>query len=240
MDEPWFDPRLVCIRFIVYILALREILPWVFRFPTVSIFPPVFHTHLDLNTVVVREITSRSLRTFKQMIFSVIGGAWHRRFSFNFSVVLRRFCNCNILDSKIDCLDIRSIKVDPSTSQNFFIAIGHLSHALTTDLVTWNFLVLHGVHISPVCAKYSVLRKHTTSWSKHNQDWRQQLNFSNESSMWNSDLDLVNPWCLSLFIFFDVLLTVHLSIFILVINQLDAQNFCFYKNFVPQVDYLLG
>jgi len=27
--------------------------------------------------------------------------------------------------------------------------------------------------------------------------------------------------------FFDVLLTVHLSIFILVINQLDAQNFCF-------------
>jgi len=29
------------------------------------------------------------------------------------------------------------------------------------------------------------------------------------------------------FIFFDVLLTVHLSIFISVINQLDAQNFCF-------------
>ena len=27
--------------------------------------------------------------------------------------------------------------------------------------------------------------------------------------------------------YFDVLLTVHLSIFILVINQLDAQNFCF-------------
>jgi len=28
-------------------------------------------------------------------------------------------------------------------------------------------------------------------------------------------------------LFFYVLLTVHLSIFILVINQLDAQNFCF-------------
>ena len=28
---------------------------------------------------------------------------------------------------------------------------------------------------------------------------------------------------------FDVLLTVHLSIFISVINQLDAQNFCFTK-----------
>jgi len=28
-------------------------------------------------------------------------------------------------------------------------------------------------------------------------------------------------------IFFDVLLTVHLSIFISMINQLDAQNFCF-------------
>jgi len=29
------------------------------------------------------------------------------------------------------------------------------------------------------------------------------------------------------FFFFDVLLTVHLSIFISVTNQLDAQNFCF-------------
>ena len=28
-------------------------------------------------------------------------------------------------------------------------------------------------------------------------------------------------------VFFDVLLTVHLSIFISLINQLDAQNFCF-------------
>jgi len=28
-----------------------------------------------------------------------------------------------------------------------------------------------------------------------------------------------------IYLFFDVLLTVHLSIFILVINQLDAQNF---------------
>jgi len=31
-------------------------------------------------------------------------------------------------------------------------------------------------------------------------------------------------------IFFNVLLTVHLSIFILVINQLDAQSFCFTIN----------
>jgi len=31
--------------------------------------------------------------------------------------------------------------------------------------------------------------------------------------------------CEHLHLFFDVLLTVHLSIFILVINQLDAQNF---------------
>ena len=31
---------------------------------------------------------------------------------------------------------------------------------------------------------------------------------------------------------FDVLLTVHLSIFILVINQLDAQNFCFTISFI--------
>jgi len=34
-------------------------------------------------------------------------------------------------------------------------------------------------------------------------------------------------WQLHVRGFFDVLLTVHLSIFILVINQLDAQNFCF-------------
>jgi len=31
---------------------------------------------------------------------------------------------------------------------------------------------------------------------------------------------------------FDVLLTVHLSIFILVINQLDAQNILFYNKFI--------
>jgi len=31
----------------------------------------------------------------------------------------------------------------------------------------------------------------------------------------------------------DVLLTVHLSIFISVINQLDAQNFCFTVRLVP-------
>ena len=33
-------------------------------------------------------------------------------------------------------------------------------------------------------------------------------------------------------IFFDVLLTVHLTIFISVINQLDAQNFCFTISFI--------
>jgi len=33
--------------------------------------------------------------------------------------------------------------------------------------------------------------------------------------------------CLTIYIYFDVLLTVHLSIFISVINQLDAKNFCF-------------
>jgi len=31
-------------------------------------------------------------------------------------------------------------------------------------------------------------------------------------------------------VFFDVLPTVHLSIFVLVLNQLDAQNFCFTIN----------
>jgi len=36
-------------------------------------------------------------------------------------------------------------------------------------------------------------------------------------------VDYVNPD----YLFFDVLLTVHLSIFISVINQLHAQNFCF-------------
>jgi len=42
-------------------------------------------------------------------------------------------------------------------------------------------------------------------------------------------VDFVMCGCFSLTIvkFFDVLLTVHLSIFMSVINQLDAQNFCF-------------
>jgi len=32
--------------------------------------------------------------------------------------------------------------------------------------------------------------------------------------------------------YFDVLLTLHLNIFILVINELDAQNFLFYNKFI--------
>jgi len=45
-------------------------------------------------------------------------------------------------------------------------------------------------------------------------------------------ITIVAPTCFglhksSLRIFFNVLLTVHFSIFILVINQLDAQNICF-------------
>jgi len=36
--------------------------------------------------------------------------------------------------------------------------------------------------------------------------------------------------------FFDVLLTVHLSVFILVINQLDAQNL-FYNRFISKLYY---
>jgi len=45
-----------------------------------------------------------------------------------------------------------------------------------------------------------------------------------------SDLDITIPWRINpkhQRLNFDVLLTVHLSIFISVINQLDAQNFCF-------------
>jgi len=33
-------------------------------------------------------------------------------------------------------------------------------------------------------------------------------------------------------LFFDVLLTVHLSVFISVFNQLDAQHFCFTISFI--------
>ena len=39
----------------------------------------------------------------------------------------------------------------------------------------------------------------------------------------------VDRLCINSNWYFDVLLTVHLSIFISVINQLDAQNFCFNK-----------
>ena len=37
----------------------------------------------------------------------------------------------------------------------------------------------------------------------------------------------VTRYCIKILFSFDVLLTVHFSIFILVINQLGAQNFCF-------------
>jgi len=40
---------------------------------------------------------------------------------------------------------------------------------------------------------------------------------------WKTNIDMIIPKFSTAF--FDVLLTVHLSIFILVINQLDAQNF---------------
>jgi len=40
-------------------------------------------------------------------------------------------------------------------------------------------------------------------------------------STYNSDINCIHSFL------FDVLLTVHLSIFISVINQLDAQHFCF-------------
>ena len=36
---------------------------------------------------------------------------------------------------------------------------------------------------------------------------------------------------------FDVLLTVHFSIYILVINQLDAQNFCFTLSLFRSLGY---
>jgi len=42
-----------------------------------------------------------------------------------------------------------------------------------------------------------------------------------------SPLSTYASWC-----DFDVLLTMRLSIFILVINQLDAQNFCFTISFI--------
>jgi len=44
------------------------------------------------------------------------------------------------------------------------------------------------------------------------------------------DAELANAWTTKLS--FDFLLTVHLSIFITVFNQLDAQNFCFTINFI--------
>lgn len=140
--------------FIVYKLALREMLPWGFLFYTVSIFPPIFHTHHDRNTVVVREIRSRSLRTVKQTAFSVIGGAWDRRFSCNFSV--------GSATETFWILVIRSLNADPSISQSCVTVIGLLSHVLTTDLIAWNFPARHGVNFFSVCAKYPVLRKHAT------------------------------------------------------------------------------
>jgi len=49
MDEPWFDPRLVCMRVIVYNLALREMCPEFFGFlPSVS-----FHQCTTLTLILI-------------------------------------------------------------------------------------------------------------------------------------------------------------------------------------------
>ena len=43
---------------------------------------------------------------------------------------------------------------------------------------------------------------------------------------------MINRLASVIIVYFDVLLTVHLSIFYSLINQLDAQNFLFYSKFI--------
>jgi hypothetical protein len=69
---PWrarFDPRSVRVRFVVDKLALGQAFVRVFRVSSVSIIPPLLHTHLNLHVTFTRA-NGRCLRTFqKAMLF---------------------------------------------------------------------------------------------------------------------------------------------------------------------------
>jgi hypothetical protein len=59
-----FDPMSEYVTFVVENLTLGKGLHRVFLFSPVSIIPPTLHTHLHLNTALVRT-ERQSLRTFK-------------------------------------------------------------------------------------------------------------------------------------------------------------------------------
>jgi len=67
--------------------------------------------------------------------------------------------------------------------------------------------------ISHYCNAVYIKQQHVKKWLVSMYVWKQWRVKMWNYATWKKD--------------FDVLLTVHLSIFILVINQLDAQNFCF-------------
>jgi len=54
----------------------------VLQFPFISIFPPMAHTHLQINIVINIRTTGRRLRTFKQNSFYRIWGTFDRRVFF--------------------------------------------------------------------------------------------------------------------------------------------------------------
>jgi hypothetical protein len=72
--------RLAYVGFLVNEVALRQVILRVPRFYPVTILPLFLHTHLHLNTTVIRKRSGRSLGTFRQSNnFSDIGYRWTER-----------------------------------------------------------------------------------------------------------------------------------------------------------------
>jgi len=66
--RPGFDPRPVCVRFLVDKETLGQVLLPVLRFPPVSIIPSMFHIHLHLRVMLMRRANGRNLGAFQTTI----------------------------------------------------------------------------------------------------------------------------------------------------------------------------
>jgi hypothetical protein len=67
-SRPGFDPRPVCVRFVVDNEALGQVFLPVLQFSPVSIIPSMLHIHLHLHVALTRRTNGRSLGTFQKIM----------------------------------------------------------------------------------------------------------------------------------------------------------------------------
>jgi hypothetical protein len=63
---PEFDPGSVYVGFVVDKVALGQVFLPVLQFSHVSMIPPMLHTHLHINTTLIRRTSGRMLKVFKK------------------------------------------------------------------------------------------------------------------------------------------------------------------------------